>query len=118
MRFIDALPSVFWMSAAAFVFAYMLAVALTSLVGGDTDARLGQRSTIPEAVAALRQPGSSGWMWTCIVARYLGLSAKRSIIASGSSTLDSLVPGARSRQVFIHYLAGPAGCFFRMRHNF
>ena len=39
MRFIDALPSVFWMSAAAFIFAYMLAVALTSLVGGDTDTR-------------------------------------------------------------------------------
>ena len=38
-RFIDALPSVFWMSAAALIFLYMLAVALTSLVGGDTDAQ-------------------------------------------------------------------------------
>ncbi|CAE7474827.1 Scn10a [Symbiodinium natans] len=37
--FIDALPSVFWMSMAAFIFAYMLAVVLTSLVGGDTAAR-------------------------------------------------------------------------------
>lgn len=35
LRFIDGLPSMLWTFLAAFLFAYMLAIALTALVGSD-----------------------------------------------------------------------------------